>query len=80
MNREIGKRLLWIKISKHGPLIKKIYRESFPKPLVEIAVEKGAKAAARVLMPISARKQLNDLPDDVLTKVISSVIAIRGTR
>jgi ATP-dependent Lon protease len=34
--------------------------------LVEIAVEKGA---AHVLMPISARKQLNDLPDDVLTKV-----------
>ena len=25
--------------------------------------------AAHVLMPISARKQLNDLPDDVLTKV-----------
>jgi len=34
--------------------------------LVEIAVEKGA---AHVLMPISARKQLNELPDDVLTKV-----------
>jgi hypothetical protein len=34
--------------------------------LVKIAVEKGA---AHVLMPISARKQLNDLPDDVLTKV-----------
>jgi ATP-dependent Lon protease len=34
--------------------------------LVEIAVEKGA---AHVLMPISARTQLNDLPDDVLTKV-----------
>jgi hypothetical protein len=31
-------------------------------------------------MPISARKHLNDLPDDVLTKVISSIIAIRGTR
>jgi len=29
-------------------------------------VEKGA---AHVLMSISARKQLNDLPDDVLTKV-----------
>ena len=35
--------------------------------LVEIAVKK--KGAAHVLMPISARKQLNDLPDDVLTKV-----------
>ena len=34
--------------------------------LVEIAVEKGA---VHVLMPIGARKQLNDLPDDVLTKV-----------
>ena len=34
--------------------------------IVEIAVEKGA---AHVLMPISARKQLNDLPDDGLTKV-----------
>ena len=29
-------------------------------------VEKGA---AHVLMPISARKQLNELPDDVLPKV-----------
>jgi ATP-dependent Lon protease len=29
-------------------------------------VEKGA---ALVLMPITARKQLNDLPDDGLTKV-----------
>ena len=34
--------------------------------LVEIAVE---KVAAHVLIPISARKQLNDLPDDVLTKI-----------
>jgi ATP-dependent Lon protease len=34
--------------------------------LVEIAIEKGA---ASVLMPVSARKQLNDLPDDLATKV-----------
>ena len=35
--------------------------------LVEIVVEKGA---AHVLMPISARKQLKELPDDVLTKLM----------
>lgn len=34
--------------------------------IVEHAVEKGAEV---VLMPIASRKQLNDLPDDVLTKV-----------
>jgi predicted ATP-dependent Lon-type protease len=27
------------------------------------------KGAAHVLLPTSARKQLNELPDDVLTKV-----------
>jgi ATP-dependent Lon protease len=46
-----------------GGSIKPVYNAS---TLVEIAVEKGA---VHVLMPISARKQLNDLPDDVLTKV-----------
>jgi ATP-dependent Lon protease len=46
-----------------GGSIEPVYNAS---TLVEIAVEKGA---AHVLMPISARKQLNDLPDDVLTKV-----------
>ncbi|MEI7482262.1 MAG: BREX system Lon protease-like protein BrxL [Elusimicrobiota bacterium] len=34
--------------------------------LIEIAIEKGATS---VLMPVSARKQLNDLPDDLATKV-----------
>jgi ATP-dependent Lon protease len=33
--------------------------------VVEIAIEKGA---SQILMPISARKQLNDLPDDLATK------------
>jgi ATP-dependent Lon protease len=46
-----------------GGSIEPVYNAS---TLVEIAVEKGA---AHILMPISARKQLNDLPDDVLTKV-----------
>jgi ATP-dependent Lon protease len=34
--------------------------------VVELAIEKGA---ATVLMPVSARKQLNDLSDDMATKV-----------
>jgi len=46
-----------------GGSIEPVYNAS---TLVEIAVEKGA---AHVLMPVSARKQLNDLPDDVVTKV-----------
>lgn len=34
--------------------------------IVEIAIEKGA---AHVLAPVSARRQLNDLPDDLATRV-----------
>ncbi len=34
--------------------------------VVEIAVEKGAEA---IFMPVSARRQLNDLSDDVATKI-----------
>lgn len=34
--------------------------------IVQIAIEKGA---ANVLVPVSARKQLNDLPDEMATKV-----------
>lgn len=34
--------------------------------LTEIAIEKGGEI---VLMPVSARKQLNDLPDDMATKI-----------
>jgi len=34
--------------------------------IVEHAVEKGAET---VLVPVTARKQLNDLPDDMITKV-----------
>jgi ATP-dependent Lon protease len=34
--------------------------------LVELAVEKGATA---ILVPINARKQLNDLSDDMITKI-----------
>jgi ATP-dependent Lon protease len=34
--------------------------------MVEIAIEKGG---THILMPVSARKQLNDLPDDLATKI-----------
>ena len=34
--------------------------------MVEIAIEKGG---SHILMPVSARKQLNDLPDDLATKI-----------
>ena len=34
--------------------------------VAELAVEKGATT---LLVPVSARKQLNDLPDDLITKV-----------
>ena len=37
-----------------------------PVAAVEIAVEKGA---ASILMPISSRRQLNDLSDDVAAKI-----------
>jgi len=34
--------------------------------VVEVAIEKGG---THILMPVSARKQLNDLPDDLATKI-----------
>ena len=34
--------------------------------IVELAVDKGAET---VLMPVTARKQLNELPDGLITKV-----------
>lgn len=37
-----------------------------PVSVVEIAVEKGA---ASILMPISSRRQLNDLSDDVAARI-----------
>ena len=37
-----------------------------PVAVVETAIEKGA---ASILMPISSRRQLNDLPDDLAAKV-----------
>ena len=37
-----------------------------PVSVVEIAIEKGAAA---ILMPISSRRQLNDLPDDLAAKI-----------
>ena len=37
-----------------------------PVPVVEVAAEKGA---ASILMPISSRRQLNDLPDDVAARI-----------
>jgi ATP-dependent Lon protease len=40
--------------------------------LVEIAIEKGAQ---HVLVPVSARKQLNDLPDELATRITVSYYA-----
>jgi ATP-dependent Lon protease len=37
-----------------------------PVAVVEIAIEKGASS---ILMPISSRRQLNDLPDDLAAKI-----------
>lgn len=37
-----------------------------PVLVVEIAIEKGANS---ILMPVSTRKQLHDLPDDLATKI-----------
>ena len=37
-----------------------------PVAVVEIAIEKGADS---ILMPISSRRQLNDLPDDLAAKI-----------
>jgi ATP-dependent Lon protease len=37
-----------------------------PVAVVETAIEKGA---ASILMPISSRRQLNDLPDDLAAKI-----------
>ena len=34
--------------------------------IAELAIDKGATA---LLAPVSARKQLNDLPDDLITKI-----------
>jgi ATP-dependent Lon protease len=34
--------------------------------IAELAVDKQAKS---LLMPVSARRQLNDLPDDLWTKI-----------
>lgn len=46
-----------------GGSIESVYN---PVPLVEIAVEKGATA---ILMPVSCRRQLFDLSDDMATKI-----------
>ena len=46
-----------------GGSIESIYN---PISVVEVAVEKGA---ANILMPISSRRQLNDLPDDLAAKI-----------
>jgi ATP-dependent Lon protease len=37
-----------------------------PVAVVETAIEKGA---AGILMPITSRRQLNDLPDDLAAKI-----------
>ena len=46
-----------------GGSIETIYN---PVSAVEIAVEKGAQS---ILMPISSRRQLNDLPDDMAARI-----------
>ena len=46
-----------------GGSIEPIYN---PVSVVEVAVEKGA---TNILMPISSRRQLNDLPDEVAAKI-----------
>jgi ATP-dependent Lon protease len=46
-----------------GGSIEMIYN---PVAVVEIAIEKGASS---ILMPISGRRQLNDLPDDLAAKI-----------
>jgi ATP-dependent Lon protease len=37
-----------------------------PINVVELAIEKGAGS---ILMPVSSRRQLNDLPDDLAAKI-----------
>ena len=44
-----------------------------PVAVAEIAVEKGA---ASILMPISSRRQLNDLPDDLAAKITVHLTAV----
>ena len=46
-----------------GGSIETVYN---PVSVVEIAIEKGA---ASILMPITSRRQLNDLPDDLAAKI-----------
>jgi len=46
-----------------GGSIEPIYN---PVSVVEVAIEKGASS---ILMPISSRRQLNDLPDDLAAKI-----------
>ncbi len=46
-----------------GGSIEPVYN---PVNLVEMVIEKGATT---MRMPVGARKQLNDLPDDLATKV-----------
>jgi ATP-dependent Lon protease len=45
-----------------------------PVAVIEIAIEKGA---ASILMPISSRRQLNELPDDLAAKITFSMPAMR---
>ena len=47
-----------------GGSIEPVYN---PITVVEIAIEKGANS---ILIPIGTRKQLNELPDDLATKII----------
>jgi len=46
-----------------------------PVSLVEIAVEKGASA---ILMPVTCRRQLIDLSDEMATKIDVSFIPMPG--
>ena len=44
-------------------------RESRPRPQLSLPRGKRPRGQIRPLMPVSARRQLNDLPDDLWTKI-----------
>jgi predicted ATP-dependent Lon-type protease len=48
-----------------------------PVSIVEIAIEKGA---SKLLLPVSTRKQLIDLSDDMALRSISSFLVMPGMR
>jgi ATP-dependent Lon protease len=57
-----------------GGSIETIYN---PVAVVEIAIEKGASS---ILMPISIRRQLNELPDDLAAKITIHLTSMPAMR